>query len=101
MRAYPFQRLVNDIRMLKMVIREEVELVEEVANIDAAERIHLREWQYARKSSQSLGQRIHDASKWAHSRQLLRALLLREPAHVDNLLIFLKGIDSHRHVVIS
>lgn len=28
-----------------MVIREEVELVEEVSNVDAAQWIHLREWQ--------------------------------------------------------
>jgi hypothetical protein len=41
-----FQCLVNDIGVLEMVIREEIELVQKVADIDATQRIHLREWQH-------------------------------------------------------
>ena len=48
--AYLSQSLVNDIRMLEMIIGEEVELIEEVADVDATERIHLREGQHARKT---------------------------------------------------
>ena len=33
---YLFQSLVNDIRMLEMVVRKEVKLIEEVPDVDAA-----------------------------------------------------------------
>lgn len=36
-----FKRLINDIRVLEMVVGEEVELVEEVPYINAAKRVHL------------------------------------------------------------
>lgn len=42
-RAYLFQSLVNHVWMLKMVIREAVELVEKVPDINTAKGIHLRE----------------------------------------------------------
>lgn len=38
---YLFEGLVNDVWMLEVVIREEVELVQEISNIDAAQWIHL------------------------------------------------------------
>lgn len=39
--TYILERLVDDARVLEVVVREEIDLVEEVANIDAAKRIHL------------------------------------------------------------
>jgi hypothetical protein len=40
-----FKSLVNDVRVLEMVVGEEVELVEEVPDVYAGKRIHLRERQ--------------------------------------------------------
>lgn len=45
--AYLSQCLIYDTRMLEIVIRKEVELVEKVANVDAAQGVHLREGQDA------------------------------------------------------
>ena len=39
--THDFQGLVNDARTLEMVIGEEVELVEKIADINAAKWIHL------------------------------------------------------------
>lgn len=41
---------INDIRMLEVVVREEIKLVQEISNINAAEWVHLREGQNTRKS---------------------------------------------------
>jgi hypothetical protein len=43
------QSVVNDIQVLKMVVRKEVELVEEIPDVYATEGIHLRERQDAWK----------------------------------------------------
>lgn len=43
--TYRFESLINDIGMLKMVIGKEVELIEEVPNVNAAQGIHLGEGQ--------------------------------------------------------
>ena len=48
--AYLLESVINNARMLKVIIGEEIELVEKVADINAAERVHLREWQNTRKS---------------------------------------------------
>ena len=32
--------------------------------------------------------------------KLSRHFILRKPAHVDNLVVFIRRVDSHRHVVI-
>jgi hypothetical protein len=40
---YLLESLINDIWMLEVIICEEVELVEEVSDVYAGERIHLRE----------------------------------------------------------
>lgn len=49
-RSYSLQRVINDSRLLKVIIGEEVELVQEVANINAAKGIHLGERQNTWKS---------------------------------------------------
>jgi hypothetical protein len=36
--------------MLKVIIREKVELIQKVANVNAAEGVHLGEWQNAWKA---------------------------------------------------
>jgi hypothetical protein len=33
--------------MLEVVVRKEVKLVQEVSDVDAAQRVHLREWKNA------------------------------------------------------
>ncbi len=38
------ERLVNDVRVLEMIVREEVKLVQEIPDVNAAEWIHLRKW---------------------------------------------------------
>ena len=43
--TYRLESLVDDVGMLKMVIGKEVELIEEVPNVNAAQRIHLGEGQ--------------------------------------------------------
>ena len=45
--TYRLESLINDVGMLEMVVGKEVELIEEVPNVDAAQRIHLREGQNA------------------------------------------------------
>lgn len=45
--------------MLEVVVRKKVELVEEIANIDAAQGIHLGEGQNARKPKFAIVRRIH------------------------------------------
>lgn len=47
--SYLSQSIVNDVWVLEMIVREEVELVQEVANIYAAKRVHLRKRQNARE----------------------------------------------------
>lgn len=42
-----FESFVNNVWMLKMVVGEKVELVEEISNVDAAEWVHLRKGKYA------------------------------------------------------
>lgn len=48
--TYFFQCLIDNIWMLKVVIREEVKLIEEVTNVDTAKWIHLRKWEHTWKS---------------------------------------------------
>jgi hypothetical protein len=49
--SYLLESLVNDVWMLKMVIGEEVELVEEIPDVYAGEWIHLRERKNAWESA--------------------------------------------------
>lgn len=44
-----FQRFVNHVRVLEVVVRKEVELVQKVPDVDAAEGVHLREGQNTRE----------------------------------------------------
>ncbi len=39
--TYLLESLVNDMRMSEVVVCEEIELVEEVSDVDAGQRIHL------------------------------------------------------------
>ena len=41
--AYLSKRLVNDTRVLKMIVGEKIELIEEVSYVDTAQWVHLRE----------------------------------------------------------
>ena len=45
--TYRLESLIDDIGMLEVIVGKEVKLVEEIPDIDAAQRIHLREWQNA------------------------------------------------------
>jgi hypothetical protein len=49
--TYTFEGIIDDSRLLEMVIGEKVELIQEVANVDATQGIHLRKWQNTRKST--------------------------------------------------
>jgi len=40
--AYLFKSLINHIGMLEMVVGEEIKLIQEISNVNATERIHLR-----------------------------------------------------------
>ena len=51
------QGFVNYVGVVKVVVREEVELVQKIPYVDATQRIHLRERQDARKSISSQLQR--------------------------------------------
>lgn len=46
-----FERLVNDIGVLEVIVGKEVELVQEIPDIYAAQWVHLGEGKHARKSS--------------------------------------------------
>ena len=65
-----------------MIVREEIELVEEVADVDAAQWIHLRERENTGKS------------------QVITSLVGSVPTNVHHLVIFVDVIDRHWHVVI-
>ena len=78
-----FKTFVDDFGVAEVrVVDEEVELVEKVANVDAAQWVHLREGEDARESH------LGDRPVW------------RVPADIDNLLVFLSILDRHRHVVV-
>lgn len=64
------------------VVDEEVELVQEVTNVDAAEWVHLREGEYAGK------RHIGDRAIW------------RVPTDVDHFLVLFGILDGHWHVVV-
>jgi hypothetical protein len=76
------QRFVDDCALLEIVIREEINLVEEIPNVDAAQWIHLTEWQYTGEC------------------ELFGGLVGRVPGHGHNLVIFFETVDGHRHVVV-
>lgn len=48
--TYILKSFVNDARVLKVVIREEVELVQKVPDIDTAKWVHLRKRQDTREA---------------------------------------------------
>ena len=60
-----FERFINHTRMLKVIVGEEVELIEKVSDVDTAERIHLREWEHTREAERSV--MSMDASPARHS----------------------------------
>jgi hypothetical protein len=39
--SYAFECVVNNTRVLEVVVGKEIDLIEKVANIDAAQRVHL------------------------------------------------------------
>lgn len=47
--SYNFESLIDDFSMLKMIVREEIELVQKVADVNTAQWIHLRERKYTRE----------------------------------------------------
>lgn len=47
---YLSERFIDNSRVLEVIVREEVELVKEIADIYAAKRVHLREREYTRIS---------------------------------------------------
>jgi hypothetical protein len=62
---------------------KEVELIEEVANVDAAERVHLGEGEDAGEDH------VGDRAVWG------------VPADVDDLFVFFRVLDGHGHVVVG
>ena len=101
--SYLSQSLVNLIRVLEVIIREEIELVEKIPDVDAAQWVHLREWQDAGKPGRwgcqknEVGREDEDG----HSRKVFDVLVLREPADVNNFLVLFPRVDGHGHVVIG
>lgn len=49
--AYTLQFFINRILMCEVLIRKEVIFVQKISYVDAAERIHLRKWEYNREPS--------------------------------------------------
>lgn len=45
-----FQCLVNNVWMLEMIVGKEIELIEKISNVYAAQGVHLRKWKDAWKS---------------------------------------------------
>lgn len=67
----------------RFVLRtEEVELVQEIADVDAAERVHLREWEDGGES------------------HFVDGPVGRVPGYVDHLFEFLGVLDRHGHVIV-
>lgn len=88
--------------MLKVIIRKKIELVEKVANIDAAKGIHLGEGQNARKSRIARAPlEVSIGRLMQHLRHFFERLGLYEPANINNLFVFLSRIDRHGHIVVG
>lgn len=85
--------------MGKVVISEEVKLVEEIANIDAAQWIHPGEGQDAGEAGLSVSHLFSNARVETIPLFLTR-LLRAVPANIEYLIIFLQGLYWHWHVVI-
>ena len=77
-----FQTIVNDFGVLEVGGNEEVELVEEVADVDAAEWVHLGEGKHAGEDH------FGDGPVWS------------VPADVDDLFVLLRVLNRHGHVVV-
>src|SRR5207248_8299749 len=76
------EAFVDDFGVLEVGSHEEVELVDEVANIDAAEWVHLGEREDAGKDY------VGDGAVGG------------VPANVDDFLVFFGVLDRHGHVII-
>ena len=76
------QTFVNDFWVLEVGGHEEVELVEEVADVDAAEGVHLGEGEDAGEDH------LRDGA--------VRCV----PADIDNLFILFGVLDRHGHVIV-
>lgn len=87
--------------MGEVVISKEVKLVEEVANIDAAQWIHPGEGQDAGEAGSSVSRSRLFSNARAEIIPLFLARLLRAvPANIEYLVIFLQCLYWHWHVVI-
>jgi hypothetical protein len=85
--------------MLEMVIREEIELVEEVSNVDATQRIHLREGENTRETTW-LSAITSSFFVDDYLRKLFSFLVWCKPTDIDDLVILVKIADWHRHVIV-
>jgi len=75
--------IVHCTRPLQIVVRTGVYLAQEVANVDAAHWVHLRE--------------RHDAREGDLASVFVRHI----PANLNDFVIFLQIIDGHWHVVVA
>ena len=76
------EALVHGFRVLEVVVEEEVELVEEVADVDAAEGVHLGKGEDAGEG------------------HFVDAAVGRVPGYVDDFFVLLGVLDWHGHVVV-
>ena len=101
--AYLSQHLVDDTRVLKVIIgcRKEVKLVDQISYVDTTQWIHLRKGQYAWISMNKLdAELVEEPIKKDNVLEFLWALLLNDPANAENLFVILGGVDRHRHIVV-
>ena len=84
--------------MLKVSIREKVELIQKVANINAAERVHLREWQNAWKACHH--QPLCLSTGLYNLLELLSRLVWSEPTDIDDFIVLIQITNWHWHVII-
>ena len=87
--------------MLEVVVGEEVELIEKVSDVDAAEGIHLRERKDEREACHDIHQLSIERSQVVDVLDLFSFLVWHIPAHVDHLIVLFQVVDRHRHVVVS
>lgn len=80
-----------------MIIGEEVYLIQEIADVDTAQWVHLREGEHTRKSDMVLVYKFRWISE--HSRWQL-ILLGAVPTDIDDFFVFVWIVDWHWHVII-
>jgi hypothetical protein len=98
--GYPYllKSIINDIRMLKMVVRKKVELVQEVADVDATEWVHLGKWQDTGEAY-TISKILLDV-KMSILHELPSRLVWSKPTDIDNFIVLVQITDRHWHIIV-